>query len=469
MNTKKLRKRGFYNSMRLGIFLLLSFFFISGNISNAQVTVANKLKDIKIGADSISLASSMGEPTSMQTVERWYYNKDQAVFENGKIIDIRLEGRNRKIKFRREDDEKEANVKSISFLRIGMTQDEALNLAGSPDVKVSGNDWYYTKRHRVELNDGKVEKIDLHIKASLETLDWIRLNFSDGSLLLMNITIAFVMFGVALGIKLSNFKKLLKNPKPVLVGFLSQFILLPTITFLLVLIIRPTPSVAMGMILVAACPGGNVSNFISSIAKGNVALSVSLTGIATIAAIFMTPFNFAFWGHLYSQTSELVIPFNIDAWEMMKTVLILLGIPIVLGLWFSQKFPDITQKIKKPIQWISIIIFIGYVVAALSSNFTYFLKYIHLILLIVFIHNALAFTVGYYFPTLFKLPQIDKRTISIETGIQNSGLGLVLIFNPNLFNGLGGMAFIAAWWGVWHIIAGLCLGTFWSKRKVKDN
>jgi BASS family bile acid:Na+ symporter len=224
----------------------------------------------------------------------------------------------------------------------------------------------------------------------------------------------------------------------------------------------------MGMILVAACPGGNVSNFISSLAKGNIALSVSLTALATISAIFMTPLNFLLWGSLYSKASELVIPFTIDIWEMLRTVFILLGIPIVLGIWFSKKFPVFTQKITKPIKWISFIIFIGYIVAALSANINYFLMYIHLIFLIVLVHNVLAFLSGYGISALFRLSTVNRRTIAIETGIQNSALGLVLIFNPNLFNGLGGMAFIAAWWGIWHIIAGLTLGTWLSRRPIKD-
>jgi len=284
----------------------------------------------------------------------------------------------------------------------------------------------------------------------------------------MYITIAFVMFGVALGIKLNDFRDLAKNLKLVLIGWSSQFILLPVLTFIFVIIIRPTPSVAMGMILVAACPGGNVSNFISSLAKANIPLSVSLTALATITAIFMTPLNFLLWGSLYSKASELVIPFTIDVWEMLRTVFILLGIPIALGIWFTKQFPVFTQKIINPIKWISIVIFLGYIVAALSANINYFLMYIHLIFLIVLIHNSLAFLTGYSYATLFKLPDNSRRTLTIETGIQNSGLGLVLIFNPNLFNGLGGMAFIAAWWGIWHIISGLTLGFWWARKPVKN-
>ncbi len=303
---------------------------------------------------------------------------------------------------------------------------------------------------------------------SLQVLDEIRLNFNEEGLFVLNITLAFIMFGVALGLKVDNFKRVVYNPKSAVVGVFSQFVLMPAMTFLLVLIINPGTSVAMGMILVASCPGGNISNFITSLAKGNVELSVSLTGIADLSAIVMTPFNFAFWAGLYSVTSEMAIPINIDLYEMFKTMLILLALPVTIGMIFSYYFPKITKKIIKPIKILSIIIFFGYIVGALSLNFDYFLKYIHLIVIIVLIHNALALTTGFTMAKIFKLSESNTRTITIETGIQNSGLGLVLIFNPNLFNGLGGMAFIAAWWGIWHIISGLAIGFFWGARRVES-
>lgn len=302
---------------------------------------------------------------------------------------------------------------------------------------------------------------------SLEVLDKIHLNFSQGGLLFMNITLAFIMFGVALEIDLKNFKQIITKPKSLITGVISQFFLLPLLTFMLVLILEPTPAVALGMILVASCPGGNISNFISSMAKANIALSVSMTAVATLGAIFMTPINFAFWGGLYAKSHPLLRPIEIDPIQMFQTVFIILGVPLIIGILFAKKFPELTHKIKKPIKILSILIFAGYVFAALSNNFSYFLKYIHLIAFIVLIHNALALLTGFTFSTILKIPRRDRRSISIETGIQNSGLGLVLIFNPKLFPPeleLGGMAFIAAWWGIWHIIAGMGIASLWSRK-----
>ncbi|MCG8701318.1 MAG: bile acid:sodium symporter, partial [Bacteroidales bacterium] len=190
---------------------------------------------------------------------------------------------------------------------------------------------------------------------SLYELDNIRLNFSDKGLLVMNLTLAFIMFGVALDIKVKSFKEIFyENRRAPIVGIISQFVFLPMVTFLLVVTLKNhiTPTIAMGMILVASCPGGNVSNFISSLAKGNAALSVTLTAFATLAAIVMTPLNFSLWGKLYTQaissgTSEALLrPLEIDPVQMFVTVFILLGIPLVLGMVFNHNFPNTTKNLQ---------------------------------------------------------------------------------------------------------------------------
>jgi bile acid:Na+ symporter, BASS family len=310
----------------------------------------------------------------------------------------------------------------------------------------------------------------------MEILDHIRLNFSQGGLLVLNFALAFIMFGVALKIKVSEFKEVLLNPKPTIVGYVSQFILLPVVTFLLILVIKPIPSVALGMLLVAACPGGNVSNFLSSLAKGNAALSVTLTALATLSAIFFTPFNFAFWGRIYvnyynNQGGQFLRPLEIDPVQIFLTVFLILGIPVILGILFARYFPKVTEKIKKPIQRVSIVFFVIMVAILLRNNFSQFLKVIHIIFLLVLAHNALALLTGFTFASIFKTKPRDRRTIAIETGIQNSGLGLALMFNPKIFPPdfeLGGMAIIAAWWGVWHIISGLILALIWAKKSIPD-
>jgi len=296
----------------------------------------------------------------------------------------------------------------------------------------------------------------------MEAIDEVRLNFSEDNLFILNILLGFIMFGVALGIKKTHFTDLVKDPKSPIIGVISQFILLPFITFLLVMILRPAPSLALGMMLVAACPGGNISNFISSFSGSNAALSVGLTAIATLGAVIMTPLNFSFYGSLYPDAASILQDIQIDFLKMLKTVFILLIVPLILGMLFAQRFPKTTAKMQPPISVLSFSIFTFFVLIAFFKNYDLFLNWIHAVVFLVLIHNALGLMLGYFLPKVFKRPEKDCRAISIETGIQNSGLALVLIFN--FFDGLGGMTIVAAWWGIWHMISGLTLAIFWKKR-----
>jgi BASS family bile acid:Na+ symporter len=237
--------------------------------------------------------------------------------------------------------------------------------------------------------------------------------------------------------------------------------------------------IALGMILVASCPGGNISNFITSLSRGNSELSVSLTAFNTAACIFTTPLNFAFWGKLYlnfagnrniGDLPELQIPLG----DIFQSIFIIMGIPLILGILCGQYLPKVAKILKKPLQHLSIIVFIAMVIIIFKGNFDVFMQAIKYIFLIVLLHNLLALGIGFSTSTIMKLPYKDRRTITIETGIQNSGLGLILLLNPNIFPEVGawanngGMLVITAWWGVWHIISGLTLAFVWRLRGRKE-
>ena len=317
------------------------------------------------------------------------------------------------------------------------------------------------------------------MKEQLEALNTVILNFGEGGMMIVNIILAFVMFGVALGIKLDTFKKVFTNPKSVIVGVLLQWIALPAVTFAIALALSPliTPMLALGMILVASCPGGNISNFMSSLSKGNVELSVSMTAITTATAPIITPINFFVWGSLYSSIiavhndiPRLVIPFL----PMLEQILLLLGVPIVLGLIFAHYFPNATKKITKPAQVISILLFLGMVIVSFSQNFQIFLDNIFYVFFVVLLHNGAALATGYFGGKLAKVSQADRRSLTVEVGIQNSGLGLILLFNsaifpPEIWHGhYGGMLFITAWWGIWHIISGLAVSYFFRRTPLNE-
>lgn len=291
----------------------------------------------------------------------------------------------------------------------------------------------------------------------LLNLDSVKLNFSDSSLFILNLILAFIMVSVALGVRLKRFKNVFLFPKSFFIGIISQIVLLPAFTFLLVISLNLPESVALGMILVAACPGGNISNFISSLAKGNIELSVSLTMFSTLGAVFFTPLNFSLWGNLFlkivSKKHDILSPIHIDFWQMFFSILIILVIPLIIGLIITKCFPRFSIKISPYLNKISVLIFIGLIVVMVVNNWNFVLIYVKFIFLLVLAHNFIAIMTGLGMATFTKLPIKDRRTIAIETGIQNSGLALVLIFNPKLFNGIGGMAAIAAWWGIWHMVS----------------
>ena len=300
----------------------------------------------------------------------------------------------------------------------------------------------------------------------MQELDQVQINFDSGGLWVLNIALAVVMFGVALGITVNDFKRLLKQPKLVALGVLSQFVLLPLLTFLLVILIKPQPSIALGMLMVAACPGGNISNFMTHLAKGNTALSVSLTAFATFLAMFMTPFNFQFYGSLYEPTANILEAVSIEPLELVKVVVLILGIPLFLGMLVRSKFEKLAIRLSKVLKPVSIIVFVAIVVIAFSNNLDVFNNYVDHVLVIGISHNLLAIGLGFMLAKIFRLSFMNQKTLAIETGIQNSGLGLLLIFT--FFSGLGGMAILAAFWGIWHIISGLLIATYWSRKPNND-
>ena len=309
--------------------------------------------------------------------------------------------------------------------------------------------------------------MNTRLKISMEeNLDSLKINFDTEGLWVLNITLAIIMFGVALGITTEDFRRLFRNPKILLTGIISQFFLLPLATYILIRLIHPMPSIALGMMMVAACPGGNVSNFMTQMAKGNAALSVSLTAFATVVSVIMTPFNLEFYGNLYPPTAQILKSVALDPFELVKLVTLILGIPLIIGMLVKNHYPNIADKLSKILKPISLIIFMLFVIIAFYDNLTIFLNYIHYVLILVIAHNLLALVIGFYFAKAMKLSYENQKTLSIETGIQNSGLGLLLIFS--FFNGLGGMALLVAFWAIWDIFSGLALATYWSKQKIKE-
>ena len=293
-------------------------------------------------------------------------------------------------------------------------------------------------------------------------IDTIQINFNPDQLFLLNICLAFLMFAVAIDIKLNDFVQVFKNPKVAFVGLFSQLILLPLLTIGLILIFKPAASVALGMILVAACPGGNVSNYAVHLAKGNSAVSIILTSTTTILSIFITPLAFLVWSKLIPGLQLMGREISIDPIKMVQTIFTLILIPLVVGMLLNHFFESAIERIKKPVKYLSMAIFVSFVIFGIIGNLDNIVAYLGMVFTIVVVHNLSALCMGYYFAKFTGLVEKDRRAIAIETGIQNSGLALIIIFN--IFDGLGGMAIIAAFWGIWHLITGFGLALYWEKK-----
>lgn len=296
----------------------------------------------------------------------------------------------------------------------------------------------------------------------MDAIDQVRLNFNPQAQLGLNLVLALIMFGIALDLKVQDFKAALATPRALAIGLVSHHLLFPAFTFALIQVVRPGPSIALGMLLVSSCPAGHISNFFTHRARGNAALSVSISTLSTLGAIFMTPLNVAFWGSQDAQMSTLLRSFSINPWHMLGDVAMLLGAPLAAGLFVSHRWPLLARRVHGPMRVFSLGVFVVFVLGALAMNWEVFRAWARFVVLLVLVHNALALAGGYGVARLAGLAERDRRSVAFETGIQNSGLGLVLVFN--FFGGVGGMAIVTAWWGIWHIVAGLTLSTWWMKR-----
>ena len=221
------------------------------------------------------------------------------------------------------------------------------------------------------------------------------------------------------------------------------------------------PELALGMILVASCPGGTFSNIMTWLARANVAVSVSMTAVSSLAATVLTPLNFALYGWLNPNTRAMVTEIALDPWNILLLVALVLALPLVLGMLAGRHFPRFAERAQKPMRVITLLVLFAFVGLAFGMNMDVFLENAHRIVALVVGQNALALGVGALAGLLVGLNRADRRAVTMEVGIQNSGLGLAILFT--FFPQAAGMILIAGFWGVWHLVSGLALALIWSR------
>lgn len=301
----------------------------------------------------------------------------------------------------------------------------------------------------------------------MNSVDAIKINFNPDNLLILNIILALLMFSIALDIRREDFEMLWKNPKPAIVGMVGQLIILPIVTVLLVFVFNPPPSVALGMIAISACPGGNNSNYTTHLARGNTALAITTTSISVLVCILTMPLYIWLGSKIVPNIASLQREVSINPLDMFKIIGTLILIPLLLGMFINSRFVAFANLIRKPFKILSLVLFFGLIFGALAANIDNISKYISSVFFIVLVLNAFAFAIGYFIGKANKLSEADCRALTFETGIHNITLALIIIFN--FFDGLGGMALVAAWYGIWDLMTGFSLAMWWRKSSTGFN
>lgn len=266
--------------------------------------------------------------------------------------------------------------------------------------------------------------------------------------------LGIVMFGMGMTLKLEDFKLVLQHPKGVIIGIISQFTIMPLLAFVLAKTFQLPPEIAVGVILVGCCPGGTASNVMTFLAKGNTALSVTITSFTTLLAPIVTP------ALIYFLASEwLPVSFMAMFMSVVKVVLI----PIILGILAQIFFKPVVAKSIDILPTISVVAIVLIVAAVVSGSRDKIIESGLLILAVVILHNGLGYALGYLAAKIFRMDYEDKKAVAIEVGMQNSGLGASLAathFDPI-------SAVPSAIFSFWHNISGPILATYWSKKAGK--
>ena len=241
--------------------------------------------------------------------------------------------------------------------------------------------------------------------------------------IILAITLFIIMAGMGLSLAISDFKRFVEYPKAVIVGLCSQLILLPTIAFLIAYFLELPPVIAIGIMLIASCPGGATSNMISYLAKGDLALSISLTAIASLLSFVTIPLIMHIAFNFFLDETQAM---TLDFLATLKQLFAIIIMPVLIGMFINRKYPEFAFRVEKPVKTASMVLFVLVVVGICYSNRNEFIEYFTQTGLPSILLNICTMTAGYLLAILFKLPKNQAVTISIESGIQNGTLAITI-------------------------------------------
>jgi BASS family bile acid:Na+ symporter len=293
-------------------------------------------------------------------------------------------------------------------------------------------------------------------------LDTLSVDLPAGSNVVIKIVIAFFLFGIALEAKPADFMAHLKRPWVLGVGVLGQFLVLPALTLGLCHLFGVPGSVALGMLLVACLPAGNLSNLLTHRARGDVALSVAMTTASNLVALVATPALFAFWASQYGPSADLLTRISLDPVAMGVEIGLLIGLPFIAGAYAGHRWPPLAARSRRFVDLAVLAMLLLIVVGTAVSGAVKFLSWVDDLLWIVVAQNAMVLAVGWLFAKGLRLRPDGLRAMVLELGIRNTGLGLVIAVA--YFGEAGGAVLVMALWALWDVVSGLVLSTWWRGR-----
>lgn len=243
------------------------------------------------------------------------------------------------------------------------------------------------------------------------------------STLILGIALIITMWGMGLSLVIEDFKRVLQSPKAVILGLINQLIFLPVLAFLLLKLIPAQPEIAVGIMILSACPGGPTSNLLSLLAKADTALSVSLTAINSIVTIFTIPFIVNLGLAEFAGESQVI---QLDILETIKTMVVVVLLPMSIGMTMRKRKPAFAKKMGKPVRIASAVLLALIIIGIVLKERANIVDYFSRAGILAFLLNALTMTVGYFSARITKLNLSQAKTISLESGIQNGTMALAI-------------------------------------------
>jgi BASS family bile acid:Na+ symporter len=279
--------------------------------------------------------------------------------------------------------------------------------------------------------------------------------------ILMAVLMAMV-YTVSLDLRPADFRYVARHPLAVGIGLLAQFVLLPAATWGLTMVLDLPPATEAAMMLVASCPGGALSNVITAFGRGNLALSLSISAVSSVLALFMTPFNFTLMVAANPVTAAWVRAISVNPFDLVLSLVLLLAIPMSAAMLTTRHAPGFAVRIRTPLARAAGVALGLFIIVAIAAQWRLFVIELGRTLPIVILHNGLGLALGWLGSHAARLAVADRRAVTIEGGMQNSGLALGIIaaqFGSDL-----AMVAVAGLWGVWHIVSGGALALLWRRR-----